>query len=211
MPATVDEDDDMHKSLPTAVIAVVAGWAPSASALEQNLIERCDGCHGKDGVSERTEVPTIAGMSAFVHEGALYWYRDEERPCGEAVEYLQGERPAEDMCEAAAGLSDEQVEALAEHYAALPFVPADQPFDAAKADKGKKIHDRDCARCHTAGGSDPEDDAGILAGQWMGYLRDQFRYYAEGNREQPEKMKEKMDPLSETDTEALLHYYASQQ
>jgi cytochrome c553 len=45
----------------------------------------------------------------------------------------------------------------------------------------------------------------------MGYLEATFAEYASGAREQDKKMKEKMDALSDADTTALIHYYASQQ
>ena len=45
----------------------------------------------------------------------------------------------------------------------------------------------------------------------MDYLRITFTQYAAGEREQPDKMKEKIDSLGQADVEALLHYYASQQ
>ncbi|MGB5739081.1 MAG: hypothetical protein WBM54_07005, partial [Woeseia sp.] len=71
--------------------------------------------------------------------------------------------------------------------------------------------ERDCGRCHSKGGSDPEDEAGILAGQWLGYLQVAFADYKSGERQQTEKMKQKIDALSAEDTKALLNYYASQQ
>jgi sulfide dehydrogenase cytochrome subunit len=58
---------------------------------------------------------------------------------------------------------------------------------------------------------DPEDEAGILGGQQMGYLRNAFAEYAAESRDQPEKMKEAIDGLSADDIEALLNFYASQQ
>ena len=51
----------------------------------------------------------------------------------------------------------------------------------------------------------------MLGGQQMGYLRDTFAQYADGSREQPKKMQEKLDALSADDIEALVHYYGSQQ
>lgn len=176
------------------------------------LIEDCNGCHGDNGVSQWSDMPTIAGIDAFVHSEALYIYADEGRPCAES-KYRQGDtgRPPTTMCAIAAELDDETIEALAEHYAALPFVPAKQSFDTALAATGKAIHERDCARCHSDGGANPDDEASILAGQWMDYMRVTFAQYAAGEREQMGKMKDKMDPLGEADVEALLHYYASQQ
>ncbi|MBT8098647.1 MAG: c-type cytochrome, partial [Gammaproteobacteria bacterium] len=147
-----------------------------------------------------------------VHSEALYVYRDKGRPCAKS-KYRQGDtaRPETSMCDVTADLSDEMIEKLSGHYAALPFVPAKQDFDASLATAGKVIHERDCARCHSDGGSNPEDEASILAGQWLGYMRATFAEYASGEREQLDKMKQKMDSLSNEDVEALLHYYASQQ
>jgi sulfide dehydrogenase cytochrome subunit len=185
--------------------------AVNAQSLDE-LVGSCNDCHGDNGISQWEDVPTIAGISDFVQSDALYLYRDGERPCMDS-EYRQGDtaRAATNMCQVAKGLSDDQIEALATHYAELPFAPAKQSFDAAKAAAGKAIHDRDCERCHVKGGADPGEDASILAGQWMGYLATTFKEYASGDRQQPEKMKQKMDPLSEADIQALLHYYASQQ
>jgi len=43
----------------------------------------------------------------------------------------------------------------------------------------------------------------------MGYLRTTFAQYMDGSREQPSKMKEKLDELSADDIEALVNYYGS--
>jgi sulfide dehydrogenase cytochrome subunit len=91
----------------------------------------------------------------------------------------------------------------------MPFVRAKQTFDADLASKGKGIHALECKKCHEDGGSSPDDDAGILAGQWMPYLEDQFEEYASGKRPMPKKMQPKMEKLSAEDTKALIHYYGS--
>lgn len=197
----------------TSAVALIALLAVGTAVAEFDaIIKDCNDCHGDDGVSQWDDMPTIAGIDAFVHSEALYVYRDRARPCA-TTEYRQGDtsRAPTNMCDAVQDLSDEQIEAIAEHYAALPFVPAKQPFDAALAEQGQAIHDKACARCHSDGGSNPEDEASILAGQWMGYMRTTFAEYASGEREQPIAMKRTMDPLTEEEVEALLHYYASQQ
>jgi cytochrome c553 len=43
----------------------------------------------------------------------------------------------------------------------------------------------------------------------MGYLADMFEQYLDGSREQPAKMQENMEQLSEDDVAALLNYYGS--
>jgi sulfide dehydrogenase cytochrome subunit len=193
-----------------ALTLAAAGHAGAAGLDE--TIASCNGCHGDNGVSQWNEMPTIAGIDAFVHSDALYAYRDQARPCAMA-EYREGPKAGEsaNMCEVASALSDEDIEAIAEHYAALPFVPAQQEFDAGLAAAGEAVHDSECARCHSDGGSNPEDEASILAGQWMGYLESAFAEYASGERDQPDKMKEKLDPLTDEQVKALVHYYASQQ
>ncbi len=200
----------MKAALPALVAFALASTAMAADL--DATIEMCNDCHGDDGVSQWDDMPTIAGIDAFVGSEAMYVYQDEARPCAMS-DFRQGDtsRPATNMCDVAAELDDDAIEALAEHYAALPFVPARQEFDAAKAAAGEAIHEDKCSRCHSDGGSNPEDEASILAGQWMGYLRTTFAEYASGDREQMDKMKDVMDPLSAEDTEALIHYYASQQ
>ena len=176
------------------------------------VVETCNGCHGDNGVSQWNDVPTIAGIPEFVHSDALYIFRDEARPCTE-TKFKQGDtsRPATTMCAVTADLRDETIDGLAAHYAALPFVAAKQDFDAALAEAGKAIHDAECDRCHSEGGSNAEDEASILAGQHMGYLEETFAEYRSGEREQPAKMEEKVKALSDDDVKALVNYYASQQ
>ncbi|MDJ0758206.1 MAG: c-type cytochrome [Woeseiaceae bacterium] len=186
--------------------------SPLASAGIEGLMAECNDCHGDDGVSQWTDVPTIAGLSVLVHEDALYIYADDARPCAKS-EYRQGDtsRPAKTMCEIAAELSEDEIAEVAEAYAALPYVRAKQEFDADLAAAGKVVHDKQCDKCHSDEGTNPEDEAGMLGGQMMGYLRQSFEEYAAGTREQPKKMKEKMDLLSDDDVEALVHYYGSVQ
>jgi sulfide dehydrogenase cytochrome subunit len=176
------------------------------------VVENCNGCHGNDGVSQWTDVPTIAGIPEFVHSDALYIFRDEARPCTE-TQYKQGDtsRAATTMCAITADLSDDMIDEVAAYYAGQPFVAAKQDFDAALAEAGKALHAAECDRCHSEGGANPEDEASILAGQQMGYLMDTFAEYRSGEREQPQKMEEKVSALSDDDVKALVHYYASQQ
>ena len=196
------------------VISLTLGlFASAAMAGDMDaIVENCNGCHGNDGVSQWTDVPTIAGIPEFVHADALYIFRDEARPCTE-TQYKQGDtsKPATTMCAVTADLDDDTIDEVAAYYTGLPFVPAKQDFDAALAEAGKAIHDAECDRCHSEGGSNPDDEASILSGQQIGYLMDTFAEYRAGEREQPQKMEEKVSALSDDDVKALVHYYASQQ
>lgn len=208
------EKGNHMKRLISAAISLTLGLFASVSMAGEleSVVENCNGCHGDDGVSQWTDVPTIAGVPEFVHADALYIFRDGDRPCTES-EYRQGDtsRPATTMCDVTADLSDDMIDEIAAYYAGLAFVPAKQDFDADLATAGKAVHEAECDRCHSEGGSNPEDEAGILAGQWIGYLEDTFAEYRAGEREQPKKMEEKLNALSDDDIKALVHYYASQQ
>jgi len=194
-----------------ATVITTAAWlclSGAALADMEATLKTCDGCHGADSTGAEKNFPSIAGLSEFYHADQLYFYRDEERPCEDASN-ASGE--VTNMCALTADLSDDDIDAVAAHYAAQPFVAAQQEFDATLAAAGQQIHDRVCDSCHSDGGSNVEDDSGILAGQWMGYMKSTLAQYRAGEREQPEKMKEKLDALSGDDVKALLHYYASQQ
>ncbi len=202
------------KRLTSIAISLTLGLFVSVPATAEldSIVENCDGCHGTDGVSQWNDVPIIAGVPEFVHSDALYLFRDGDRPCSES-EYKQGDtgRAATTMCEVVADFSDETIDEVAAYYFELPFVAATQEFDADLAAAGQAVHEAQCDRCHSEGGSNPDDEAGILSGQWMGYMENTFAEYASGDREQPKKMEEKLNGLSEADVTALVHYYASQQ
>ena len=192
---------------------LAAIFAVSAHAGDLDaVISDCNGCHGDGGVSQWDDVPTIAGLPQFSHADALYLYRDGERPCVDS-DYRQGDtsKAATNMCDVVADMDDDTIEAIDEHYGEFEFVPAEQEFDVDLAAAGQAIHEAECDRCHSDGGANPDDEASILAGQWMGYLRASFEQYASGERWQDEKMAEKVAELSADDIEALVHYYGSLQ
>ena len=162
------------------------------------VLKMCEGCHGQDGRGTDADTPIIAGIPAIVQEDAIFAYIDGVRNCGG--------KPM--MCKAVAMLTEDQVVELAEHFSAMPYVPAGEEFDADLAASGKAIHEQQCALCHGAG--DPgEADASVLHGQRKNYLRYALQQYAAGERSQPSAMEKKTTALSGDDIEALLNYYAS--
>jgi sulfide dehydrogenase cytochrome subunit len=187
------------------LILVLAAFATTAAAQDApGKAKMCDSCHGNDGISKKEMIPTIAGISDIAHEDYLYAFREEARACTDAK--------TKAMCASIKKkLSDEEIQELAAYYSALTFTPAVQEFDAAKAATGQAIHEERCAKCHSDGGSNPGDDASILAGQWMPYLQQSLTLFVSGEREQPEPMQAKTSTLTEAEVEALVHYYGSQQ
>ena len=186
-----------ERALPYALL--LSGLLYSASALSTDQpAEQCVTCHGKDGVSVIPTMPVIAGLS-------------KQYIINTMNEYKLDERAAAMMAPFAKSMTDQQIATDAEFFASKTFVPRKQEFDAEKAKAGEKIHADHCNKCHQNGGRVAEDDAGILGGQWMPYLRHVLGEYKSGKRIVPEIMKAKLDKLNDADIEALVNYYGSLQ
>lgn len=195
----------MKRSLKLNILAVslFMGSMGVAQANIDAVVETCNACHGAGGVSTHADVPTIAGIA--------------EANLGEQMRsYLDG-RPAKaikgnDMTKEVKKLSEEQIDELAAHYAALTFKPMKQPVDAALAATGKALHtSAGCEKCHSEGGSLVDDEASILAGQPKAYLLSSLQEFKAGQRSGGEKMDKDIAKLSEADLKALAEFYASQQ
>ena len=195
--------------------AVLTGLSPwtlvSSSSLAENVVI-CNDCHGKNGVSDHSDVPTIAGFSAITIQDMMFAYKDDIRPA-KSSRFRRGDtnRQETDMKAITQLLSDADIVQLSEHYANQNFIAAKQPFDNAKVETGAEVHQYQCSKCHEEGGSSMEDDAGILAGQWTEYLEQAFSDFRAGERESERKMIKAVNKLTTEEVDALLHYYASQQ
>jgi cytochrome subunit of sulfide dehydrogenase len=191
------------------LLAVAA--APVIPAEPPSQVYACLGCHSLDGVSYNPNVPTISGASVFYLENQLLLFQGVDRPCvGEIYATIPG-APAADHCALVADLSEEDIAVIATHFSGQTFKPADQTVDADKAEAGEAIFQRSCARCHTEGGSNPDDDAGIVAGQWEPYLVRVLTDLREDKRLQPKGMAWETQKLSDDDIEALAAFFASQE
>ncbi len=198
--------------LPRALALIATNFflvsAVQASAPE--LIERfeCEACHGSGGVSQNTNIPSIAGLPEFNFIDQMLKY-GEGRPAA-TVNHVSGDTSKSgDMAAIVKELSEEEVEELAAHYSQLQFVRAKQSFDPSLAEKGKMIHEKNCSSCHVDGGSDPLDESSILAGQQKGYLLTSLKQFHSGARSVDKKMDEAVKALSSDDLVALSEYYAS--
>lgn len=193
-----------------SLLAATLAVATHAHADAAKALETCAGCHGKDGASTDSAVPIIGGYSATYLSESLTNYKNKARPCPKAT-YNAGAMKGQsgDMCTVAGALSEADITAVADALSKKPFVKAKQTADAAKAAKGKAIHDAHCTKCHTEGGASADDDAGILAGQWMTYIHHTFEEFKSGQRPLPKKMKPKFDVLTKEEMEELANYYGS--
>ncbi len=202
-----------HKNCLGVKLCTVLLYFSLANAEIAEIADQCDECHGADGVSTESDVPSVAGISPFIIEEYMLEFRDAARIC-RVSKYRSGdlERPATDMCVIAKDLSEGDIAEIADYYGSMDFTAAKQSFDADKAAAGASLHKKHCRKCHADGGSYADDDASMLAGQWMPYLEQVFADYVAGDRNMLEdKMKEKMGALSDEESEALIHFYGSQQ
>jgi sulfide dehydrogenase cytochrome subunit len=201
----------MRPRIHAILVLICALSGTTAHAQIDTLVAQCEGCHGPQGVSAHSDVPTIAGQSAKFLEKTLRTYQVWGRPCIKSA-YRHGDttRPKTDMCQVAEGLTGENSKAISAHFAAQPFQAATQEFDADLATRGKALHEDRCEQCHEQGGS-VADRGPRLAGQWLPYLRTSLKYVPTGEHLVPPPMESVVAGLDQQEIEAILNYYASQQ
>jgi len=202
----------MKKILATLLTTVVAISSSFTMASTPDYIQECMDCHGKNGISQKSDVPTIAGFSAtFIEETFAAYHYDMRDAVESKYRYGDVSREATDMKKIAEKLTEEQILEAANFFSALPFVPAKQEFNSKLVMVGKKLHEDGCEKCHSNGGASPEEDAAILAGQWTEYLRGAVKHIVSESRDVDFNMYRKVEKLSDNEWDALLSYYASQQ
>jgi sulfide dehydrogenase cytochrome subunit len=178
--------------------AIAVAQTPSA----EMLANTCAGCHGTNGSSVGPASPTIAGLSVYYFIETMQAFKTAQRP-------------STIMTRIAKGYTDEEIELMAGFFSRQSINRQAQATDAAKAEFGRRLHKKYCEKCHEKSGGSAEDDAGILAGQWLPYLQFTLQDFTGGERPMDKKMKERVDKLlkqqGEAGVEALLQFYASQQ
>lgn len=186
-----------------------SGWALVAGALAMSaaahaappspemLSNACAGCHGTHGGSAGPSMPSLASQSKTAIVEAM-------------KKFKSGERPSSIMGRLAKGYTDKDFEAMGEFFSKQKFHATSQVTDAAKVKKGADLQEANCSRCHLDEGKDGKDDTPVMASQWLPYLQMQMDLYLSGKRKMPEKMAEKVKPLSKEDLDALIHFYAAQ-
>ncbi len=170
-------------------------------ASAEMLAGPCFACHGMT-VSAGPASPTIVGLS-------------DEYFVETMDAYKSGARFSTIMGRIAKGYTDGEIKTMAKYFSSKPYVLSAQKTDPALARKGASLHKKYCEKCHEDGGRSQEDDAGLLAGQWMPYLHTTIDDYISGRNEVIDKkmntkLKRMMDEQGAGSVEALAHYYGSQ-
>jgi sulfide dehydrogenase cytochrome subunit len=177
----------------------ISGSVLAAGPSAKLLAYSCAGCHGTNGSSVGLSNPHIAGMNKKYFIESM---RD----------YQLDRRDSTIMNRLAKAFTADQIERMAEFYAAQPLRLQPQVFDPAKAKLGAEYHQKYCEKCHEDGGR-AAGDGGTLAGQWELYLRYTMDDFLSGDRELPRKTRVKVERMLKEHgldaVDALIHHYIS--
>jgi sulfide dehydrogenase cytochrome subunit len=174
----------------------ISAAATAAGPNAAMLSNACAGCHGTHGGSAGPTMPSLAGQSKTAIVEAMNKFKS-------------GERPSTIMGRLAKGYSDDQIAMIGDFFSMQKVHFTSQSIDKTKSAKGASLQEANCSRCHLEDGKEGKDDTPVMASQWLPYLQMQMDLYQSGKRKMPEKMAEKVKPLSKDDLDALLHFYAS--
>ena len=174
---------------------VLAGTAAAAGAPDK--VATCQGCHGDALVSQNANIPTLSGQQPGYVLVQLFLFRE-------------GDRKAEGMSEAAQGLTDDDLHALADYAGSLPKPPP--PADAgdpARMAAARALADKEhCTSCHNPDLSG-RDNIPRIADQREDYLVKTLRDYKSNKRPGYDAtMAEVMNPITDQQIVELAYYLA---
>ena len=183
-----------------AIAALALAFALSAPALAQPFEERlaaCLACHGEKGVSETSEVPSLAAMPEKFTLIQLFLFRERMRKI-------------EIMNDVAKGMTNDDLQKFSDYFAKLPPpVPTGDPPDPAIAARAQAVIAKThCASCHNPDFSGREQMP-RLAGQREDYLLKSLRDYKAGQRPGYDAtMDDVVRSITDADIVDVSHYLA---
>ena len=183
-------------ALALSASAFATSPTPSNPPTPEMISFACAGCHGTNGGSAGNLMPSLASQSKTTIVDAM-------------KKFQSGERTSSIMGRLAKGFTESDFEAMGDFFSKQKLHATNQKIDKAKAKKGADLQEANCSRCHLEDGKEGKDDTPVMASQWLPYLQIQMEMYLSGERKMPEKMAEKVKPLSKAELDALLHFYAS--
>jgi cytochrome c553 len=177
--------------------AILAGMmVPFAHAMTyEEKLPTCLACHGEKGISETSEVPSLAGMPADFTLIQLFMFR-------------QGTRKVEIMNDLAKDMTDDDLRKFSDYFAKLPPPKASgEPADPAIAARAKAVIAKNhCGSCHNPDFSGREQMP-RLAAQREDYLLKALRDYKGAKRPGYDAtMDEVIRPVTDADIVDLSHY-----
>jgi cytochrome c553 len=179
-------------------LAVAIGLISVAGA--QGVSERiklCGTCHGEDGNSQMPNLPSLAGQPEFFIINQLFLMRE-------------GVRKVDAMAALVKDLKDDDLQALAKHYAAQTPKPSGEPIDRALVQRGTELAaTRRCGSCHQSA-LNGADQIPRIAKQRVDYLITVLKELRDGKRPGADTlMSQAVAGLSDADLTALAHFAAS--
>jgi cytochrome c553 len=178
-----------------AVATVSISGAGAQGVAER--IKQCAACHGEDGNSQMPNLPSLAGQPEFFIINQLFLMRE-------------GVRKVEVMAALVKDLKDDDLQAMARHFAALTPKPSGEPIDPALVQRGAELAaTRRCGSCHLAAliGA---DQIPRIAKQRVDYLISALKELRDGNRPGADTlMSQAVAGFSDADLAALAHFAAS--
>ena len=189
----------MRRVRRTAAVAAIvsAGALPALAAEPPEKLAPCLACHGADGQSQTENVPSLGGQPAPYSLIQLVMFREKMRV-------------AEPMNEAAKGLSDGDLQSLADAVAALPPPkPPDDAGDPARLERARALAEQHrCNICHRPDFAG-QQTAPRLADQREDYLLKTLREYKTGARRAYEPiMLDVLQPIDDAALVELAYYLA---
>ena len=166
----------------------------------------CGVCHGEKGVSTKPSIPSIGGFSESAILDLLTTYENDLR---KARRVTLDDGTETDMIEVLDAFSQTELEEFALYYSQTTWTPIPQDFDRQLAAEGARLHKVKCNKCHINGGSIPESDHALMAGQWREYLEGEFKNFDDGSRRMSSKMQQKYETLSAKGKQAIIEFYVS--
>ena len=182
-----------------AIIAALlpAGALPAFAAEPPEKLVPCLACHGAEGTSATDNVPSLGAQRSPYTLIQLFMFREKMRV-------------AEPMNEMAKGLSDSDLQSLADAIAAIHAPkPPEDPGGPARLQRARTLAEQNrCNVCHAADFSG-QQTVPRLADQREDYLLKTLRDYKSGARRAYEPiMIEVLQPLDDATLVELAYYLA---
>jgi cytochrome c553 len=179
-----------------ALLLAVCASSSYAQSIDERL-QLCGTCHGENGNSKLENTPSLAGQPQLFLVNQLILMRE-------------GIRTSEVMAPFVKGLKDDEIIALASHYAKLAAKPGNEAVDKELAARGAKLAAQmQCASCHLPTYAGREQIPRISY-QRLDYLIESMLAYRDGRRSGIDtSMNGVLYGFSDQDIRALAHYIAS--
>ena len=180
-----------------AAVAFLAGVACAQPVPLAERIQTCSACHGEDGNSRMENIPSLAGQPEFFILNQLILMRENVRQVEAMIPFVKD-------------LKDEDINALASHFAKLAPKASGEPIDQAQVRRGAELAvERKCASCHQPSFAGA-DQIPRIAKQRIDYLIKSLKEFRDTGRPGGDTlMSGAVVRLSDADLVALAHFSAS--